>query len=517
MPVDTRPTARKWRTLRWAALLGGLTLLLVLGVGLFQLSPRYLKPHAERELSAKLGLDVTIETMRLTMRPHLRVSASKVVFRVPSQPDLPPFIAIDSLWADVGLFSALRRHVNTVHVQGMRITVPPGDRRNDVPGPQGGSGDVVVDLLEARDAVLTLARRDPSKDALVFRIKALDVRDVNFARAMPFSAELTNPVPEGQVTSHGLIGPWRKGDPAGLPLSGVYTFTLANLDTIRGIGGTLTSEGRYQGHLTRIEVEGTTETPNFNLDLGGQPVPLSTTFKAIVDGSDGSTALEAVRATFADTVVDVTGTVENLPGPGRHDIKLDVDVGEGRIEDLLRLAVDAPEPILSGDVTMTAAVALPPGRAVVRDRMRIEGQFGLSRGRFASDTVQAKLLEFSRRSQGKDKGVALPAVSTDLSGRFTVASGTLKLSALTFTVPGANVELDGTYALGTSAMNFTGTLRMQASVSKAVGGFRSLFLKPFDGLFRRDGAGAVVPIRITGTRDAPKVGIRMGDIFKRGG
>ena len=30
---------------------------------------------------------------------------------------------------------------------------------------------------------------------------------------------------------------------------------------------------------------------------------------------------------------------------------------------------------------------------------------------------------------------------------------------------------------------------------------------------RKDGAGAVVPIKITGTRDAPKMSVEMGRIF----
>jgi hypothetical protein len=102
-----------------------------------------------------------------------------------------------------------------------------------------------------------------------------------------------------------------------------------------------------------------------------------------------------------------------------------------------------------------------------------------------------------------------------MGGRFKLASGTLGLTDLKFAVPGALVTLNGTYTLPTTQIAFTGTLRMDATVSQAVGGFKSLFLRPFDRLFRRDGAGAVVPIRITGTREAPKTGVRFGDVFSR--
>jgi hypothetical protein len=57
---------------------------------------------------------------------------------------------------------------------------------------------------------------------------------------------------------------------------------------------------------------------------------------------------------------------------------------------------------------------------------------------------------------------------------------------------------------------------MQARMSDVVGGFKSIFLKPFNPLFSKDGAGTVLPIKITGTRDAPKMGIEMGKIFRSG-
>jgi hypothetical protein len=65
-------------------------------------------------------------------------------------------------------------------------------------------------------------------------------------------------------------------------------------------------------------------------------------------------------------------------------------------------------------------------------------------------------------------------------------------------------------------MAFEGQLRTQASLSDVVGGFKSVFIKPFDWLFRRDGAGAVIPIRIEGTRDHPQFGVRIGAALTRG-
>jgi hypothetical protein len=77
------------------------------------------------------------------------------------------------------------------------------------------------------------------------------------------------------------------------------------------------------------------------------------------------------------------------------------------------------------------------------------------------------------------------------------------------------VRLNGTYGLATETLDFRGTLSMRTSVSRAVGGFRSIFLRPFDPLFRQNGQGSVVPIKITGPRSKPEFGLEMGRVFSR--
>ena len=47
----------------------------------------------------------------------------------------------------------------------------------------------------------------------------------------------------------------------------------------------------------------------------------------------------------------------------------------------------------------------------------------------------------------------------------------------------------------------------QAPISQTQTGWKSVVLKVFDPLFRRDGAGTVLPITVTGTRAQPKFGV----------
>ena len=178
--------------------------------------------------------------------------------------------------------------------------------------------------------------------------------------------------------------------------------------------------------------------------------------------------------------------------------------------------MDAPTPMLIGDLSLESTLLLPPGKTRVPQRLQMAGRFGLDDARFTSAQVQTKLQELSRRSQGKSKEVEIGRVLTDLRGRFSAKNGLLTLNDLVFQVPGATVALNGTYGIESGALDFAGTLRMDASVSRAVGGFKSIFLKPFDPIFRKHGAGAVVPIKIGGTREAPKMGMEDGEEYSGG-
>jgi hypothetical protein len=471
------------------------------------------------DLAERLNLEVTVEHVSVSLLPRPRIAGTGLVLRIPGRPDLPPFISIHHFSADVGLFSIPRRQLDTVHVGGLMIAVPPSDARGALSGGFGSGDDdatprVIVKHFVTHDGELMFVPRKAEDTPLRFALHALRVDDVGFGTRMPFDATLTNPLPKGLVEAHGSVGPWVRTNGSRTALKGEYTFTNADLSTINGIGGILTSTGSFEGELTAISVHGKATVPDFSLDLGGRPAPLETSFHTVVNGTDGTTILERVDATLYDTPMVVSGAITNLAGPGRHQVDLDVTVENGRVEDLLALVLDAPEPVMTGDVSLKAKLSLPPGPTRVRERIALEGTFGLASTRFTSEQVQQRLQDLSRRTQGKSKEDPIGRVLTNLSGTFALGKGRVRLTRLSFQVPGARVGLNGTYSLASGALDLRGTLRMQATVSRAIGGFKSIFLRPFDPLFRKDGAGAVLPIRITGTRNAPKFGLEVGRIFK---
>jgi hypothetical protein len=193
-----------------------------------------------------------------------------------------------------------------------------------------------------------------------------------------------------------------------------------------------------------------------------------------------------------------------------------VHMPSGRIEDVLRLAMKSANPVMLGAMTLDTKLLLPPGQAKVLERLQLDGRFTIARARFTDRDVQEKLVTLSRRAQGKKDDEPLEnRVLTDMKGHFVLRGGVIRFDTLTFGVPGAVVTLAGHYNLRSEEIDFEGTFRMDATISKAAGGgLKGLLLKPFDPLFRKKGAGAVLPIKIKGTRDKPEFGLDWGRTFK---
>ena len=73
-------------------------------------------------------------------------------------------------------------------------------------------------------------------------------------------------------------------------------------------------------------------------------------------------------------------------------------------------------------------------------------------------------------------------------------------------MPGAGVDLTGDYNLGSDALDFHGTLRLEAKVSETMTGWKRWLLKPVDPFFAKKGAGTLLKIQVTGTSKEPKFG-----------
>ena len=476
-----------------------------------------LRARVIETLSTRFDSRVELEHFHVYFLHGFQVSGSGLRLR-PNQIDMDqPLFAIDEFSFRTTWHGLLHSpmYVDKVNLKGMQIHMPPKEERQNMPKLNTGNAGkikIFVDEIQVENAALVLETNKPGKLPMDFEISQLTLQSVGEGQPMKFHAILTNPKPIGDIDSSGYFGPFDAHSPGDSPVRGDYSFSHADLNTIKGIGGMLSSTGKYDGTLNHIIVDGETDTPDFSVDSGSHPMPLHTKFHAIVDGTNGDTYLQPVDAQLAHSHILAVGDVVRAP-QGGHNITLNVTVGPARIEDMLKLGVKTEPPVMNGGLRLKTKLILPPGPVSVSQKLHLKGTFQITDATFSSDKIQAKVDELSLRSQNRTKEVKNidkddpEAIESQMKGQFELGDSKLTLSNLEYNVPGADISLNGIYSLDGDKFDFSGKARLNAKASQLTTGFKSLLLKPVDPFFSKNGAGTEVPIKITGTRSEPKFGL----------
>jgi len=517
-------TASRWHLSRWHWI-GGIAVLFVVaaaaGIVISRAEP-ILRARVIETLSAKFKSRVELDAFHVSLLQGLQVSGEGLrIFGVADPnnhaPGIQPLIAVAEFRFRTGISGLFRSptHVDTVYLKGLQLNLPPSEQRGQMKnmGPKDGKIKIVVDKFVSDGAQLIINTLKPGKLPLEFDIASLKMASIGPDAPMHFDAHLTNPKPVGNILSSGSFGPWHADNPRTTPVSGTYSFRDADLGTIKGIGGILSSTGKYEGTLDNIVVDGSTDTPDFRISISGRAVPLHTDFHAIVDGTSGDTYLQPVNGKILDTPLVAKGSVVRVANPKGHHVELDVVIERGKIDDLLKLAVRTDPPVMTGLVRLKTKLDLPPGEPDVSDRLKLAGQFEVSEVHFTNDKTQGKIDALSMRSQGKPKLAQdqIPDnIHADLKGTFRLANGVLSFSQLRFQVPGTQVTLTGKYSLDGNQFDFHGKARLDAKLSHMVTGWKAILLKPVDPFFSKNGAGTELPVKITGTKSEPHFGTDFG-------
>jgi hypothetical protein len=421
-----------------------------------------------------------------------------------------PLIAVKSFTFHAGLRGLFLKptHIGALHITGMRITIPPRQMRQQSRATHRnprGKIKILVDTLIFDDSHIVIQNINPDKDPKDWVLQHIVAQNFGPYKPLRYDALLSNAIPRGEIHAAGNFGPWNTEVPGDSSITGHYTFDHAYLNTIHGIGGTLQSAGEFAGQLDRIAVTGVTDTPDFSLDSANHPVPLHTSFHATVDGLSGDTYLMPVNARLGRSDLTCSGAIVNVRGKG-HIINLDVHVPNGHIEDFLRLAVKSREPMMTGRLTMHSKLNIPPGKESVARKIELKSTFNLREIHLTNPKTEDKLDELSLRAQGRPKDAKPGAadVHSTMSGDFIMRFGRIDFSKLDYTLPGATIQLAGHYGVTGDQFEFAGDVRTQAKLSQMVASrWKSWLLKPVDPFFHRDGAGALIPIKVTGTKDDP--------------
>jgi hypothetical protein len=477
-----------------------------------------LKGRIIETLSARFNGRVELDGVDVSVLPGLEVSGDRLRIYPPDDVvaagATQPLIALDHFSFHAGLSGLLVEpmHVGLVQVSGLLIHIPPREIRrqaSEKPRKRGGKIKILVDRITCDNSHLIIGTAKPDKDPKDFELKHIELHNVGSNAPWRYDATLTNAIPRGEIHAAGTFGPWQTDNPGDSSVTGHYTFDHADLNTIKGLGGMLSSVGDFQGQLDRISIDGTTETPNFSLDTANRPMPLHTRFHAVVDGITGDTYLEPVDATLRNSSFTTSGSVINVKGRG-HIIDLNVYVPQGRIQDFLDLVVKTEPAVLTGMIGTRTKLHIRPGKERVAEKLSLRGTFTLQNIHFTNPQVQDKVDMISLRAQGKPKEARPGAkdVRSQMNGTFSLNEGALQFSNLAYFMPGAQVNLDGVYTLDGQQFDFHGQVLTDVSLSQMVDSrLLSFFLKAASPFFRRKGGGAEIPVRISGTRSEPKFGL----------
>ena len=514
VPKIGRKSIRDWI---WLLLLCSVAALGVATVWALRHAEPILKARITQTLSARFHGPVELAALHVSVANGLRVSGGGLkIFSSndpnPQQPGVQPVISVSEFQFSAGVLNLFHTpmRVHRVFLKGLKINVPPKQQRGR--GGKPGKLKIYVDEFLCENAQLIINTLVPGKLPLEFDIGKLDMRQIGPGQPLRFEATLTNPKPVGDIHSTGFFGPWQADDPRSSPVRGEYSFSNADLSTIKGIGGILSSTGEYEGSLGSITVNGETSTPDFRIAISGRPVPLYTKFHAIVDGTNGDTYLQPVEAKILSSSLIAKGSVVKVKNPNGHRVVLNVAVDPARIEDLLKLAVRTDPPVMTGKAWLSTKLDLGPGEADVSNRLKLAGTFLISGAHFTNEKIQSKVDVLSMRGQGRPKETKgdIPDVPSLMSGTYNLSNGLLSFSKLRFQMPGAQVNLTGKYSLDGNEFEFHGKARMQAKLSHMVTGWKSVLLKPVDPFFNKHGAGTEIPVKVVGTKSEPHFGLDFG-------
>jgi hypothetical protein len=466
-------------------------------------------------LQQKFGSRVEVKTFHSNFFPP-SCTAEGVTFRRNPEAGVTPIATVARLTIEGSYpgFFAVPKRISHVTIEGLHVFASPAsEKAGPAPPPAQPSDQTKIEIgdITADNSVLDFSSGEPGAKPLRFEIHKLTLNDVADGQPMAFHAELTNPLPPGEIRAEGEFGPLDAKNPEAVPASGSYIFERANLGVFPGLGGTLYSTGKFEGQLNQLEVSGMTDTPDFNVSPNPHTVHLRTQFHAVVNGWNGDVSLKNVKAQLGNSTVLARGEIASKGASNGKTISLTGIENEGSITDWLELLAHNHHPKMTGTMKFRTIVYVPPGQKDFIDRVNLRGDFEIGQADFTKPATQEKVNNLSRAAQGKKPDDAPESVFENMRGHVEMENSVANVTDLYFGIPGALAHMHGTYGIENNKIDLHGNLRVDQKLSKSQSGLKSVFLKAIEPMMKKKKAGEIVPVKITGTLRDPSYGI---DVLK---
>jgi hypothetical protein len=474
-------------------------------------------PYRGREvvpaLAETFSSTLTVGSYKRFYFPNPGFTAHNIVLHLHGSTNIPPIATVETLTATGSYVDFIfhPHHLSSLDIAGLHVQIPAsGTPENGTKYLSGSSSPstIIVDHVTANQSLLDVSTAQ-DKPPLHFVIHELSLRNVSGSSPIAYEIAFSNPLPPGEITSQGHLGPLKRDDLGSMPLSGKATLADADLSVFHGIAGKLQTATTFHGLLSRLQIDGSTQVPDFHVGPG-QPEQLAATYHALLDATQGSLVLSDVQATAGLTRINASGTIDRTQGS-----HLTLVVPKGRIQDLMRMFARDAAP-LTGTATLHADAFVPPDHDHFLKSLQVKGGFALSNMLFTHPQTQQTLDGFSQRASGTapknkvpDADAAAPIVASELETQhISISDGVVHFADLLFSLPGAHADGVGTFNLLNKQVDAAGNLHMDTDLSDATTGIKSVLLKPIDPFFKHK-HGTVAPVHLGGTYDHPTVGLSL--------
>ncbi len=468
----------------------------------------FTQSRVETALQKEIGKPLQIGSFRATFLP-LGYVVEDVKFVDSKNGDTPIAVRKFTVIASYADLLFMRKSLQQVAINGLHMAVPltptasQQEKGSSHPtAPRFSSiGEIKMD-----DSVIefssTGTQEEPfQEEPFKVVIRSATLQNMNRHSSSPFRAELVINEPSGMIHATGRLGPWNWNDAGQTSLAGSFTFSQANLDTVGDMKGSFNAEGKFDGPLHRLSCYGHVEIPQFGTAQGRYTLPLSTIFHATVNGLNGDTVLNDVQSRLNRTVIRSQGEIKGKERQVGKTAHLHLIVDEGQVDDFLLLVTRSPQPSMTGAISLQADVDIPANNLGFLQKLKLQGDFGMSGSRFTKASTQSPINHLSKSAEGlsKDEEIQDPTiVLSDIKGHVSAQNGIASLSHLSFVIPGANANMAGTYNLLDKTVHLDGTLKTTGKLSDATSGWKAGFTKLLSPFLKKHSV-TVVPFKITGT------------------
>jgi hypothetical protein len=487
----------------------GIAVLLAACVGLFVI-PRW--PFREGDLKKRIASaghgSVQFGNFHQVFFPHPGCVVDQFTL-TPSDPSRPKITA--QQLTIYGLYTGLignEKHLSSLQVRGLQVVFP-AHAKDKKSGDEPASGisldGIRFDEIEASDSQVVFSATGQEAPR-TFNIHQLILKNYAPGQALHFNSVLRIPDPPAEVQIAGDLGPLSGGELGDTSLSGSFTMKDADLGKYQALMGKLTAQGKFNGKLQALQVNGSTDTPKFGLTDTGHSIALQTQFSALVNGMNGDVNFDTVHALMGETKLDAQGQLASDQDGKGKTLTLNINSDEARIQDLMYLFVQSKAP-LQGATRFQAKVQLPHDDRPFEQRVEMTARFGIRGSHFTAGETQQKVSELSESARGNPKDDDPPMIVTDLLGDVKLANGTATFSQLSMRIPGASAAMHGTYKLESHAVDLRGTLHTDVKLSQATTGFKAFLMKVVEAAKVKKKEGATVPVKVTGTYEKPDFGL----------